>query len=503
MNDRRHTESRISIRRIVAGGVVVNLATNALLYLGHVLIARGLSRDDYAAFSVAISFVSLMALFADLGLTLLFVRKFAEADEAKRQGQSERRGELLGSMLVLRIGLAIIVSAVVVVVAPLLGYPPGETKLMHIMLLALFISSRLMVVRSVGEAFLRGHNQYHYVALFAMIDSVVFAGALYILHGQALDLDSAVWIYTLCQIPGAILLTIFIMRHARELRFRLSLHFGILKEMVVDGFPLILSTAFLTIHNFADTLLLDKLSTPMQVSAFAASLRVLAAIVFLPVVFSAVIGPHVTKAMVRNDARQMQRAVNLALRVLLITAVLVALSLTCLSTTVMHVLFGGDKYVDASSAVTIFGWTFVPIAFATFLTEIAVAEGKLWISTVYMAVIMVVSVSVDLLLIPHYGALGAATAKCIAVSVGSLVLLGISRQLHVLELRSFLIFVVKAFTAVAISLGAIELLASGAGLGEFATFAIVVSVFFVSLLMLRGITRNEISLFISTIRPGA
>ena len=201
--------------------LLLNVLTNAFLYVGQLLIARGLSREDYGTFTVVVSFVSLMALFADLGLTLLFVRKFAEASERTQLGDKEERGELLGSMLVLRIGLAVVVSGLVVTIAPLLGYPAETRHLMAIMLLTLFLSSRLMVVRSVGEAFLRGHNRFHMVAMFASIDAAVFAIGVWWMQHHHLTLEGAVWVYSLCHIPGFLLLTGFIASHAKETGFRL------------------------------------------------------------------------------------------------------------------------------------------------------------------------------------------------------------------------------------------------------------------------------------------
>jgi O-antigen/teichoic acid export membrane protein len=487
-----------SIRRTLFGGLTITVAANVLLYLGHLIIARRLSREDYAIFTVVVSFVSLMALFADLGLTLLFVRKFAEADAERKRGERERRGELLGSMLVLRIGLSVVVSVVVVLITPFLGYSLEVTKLIYIMLLTLFISSRLMVVRSVGEAFLRGHNRYHLIALFAAIDAAAFVLALYFYGGGSLDLEGAVLIYSLCHIPGFLLLSWFIASHAKETGFRLSFHFGSLKKMVIEGMPLIFSTAFLTIHNYADALLLDKLSTPLQVSAYGAGLRILSAIVFLPTVFSAVIGPRVTHAITRNDPNEIQGVVDKGIRLLIVSALVIALALTTAPTTIISILFGGDKYGDVRSLVMVFGWSFVPIAFAAFLTEIAIAEGKLWISAIYTGVIMIASISTDLLLIPTYGALGAAIAKCVAVSIGAIVLGTVVKRLAVLQTRQFMVFVGRSATAIIIALAMYILVHRQLLLPEIPSVLLVVISFSLVILITKAVAPREILSIVSS-----
>ncbi len=486
------------LRKVVAGSLLLNVAANAFLYVGQLLIARRLSREDYAIFTVAVSFISLFALFADLGLTLFFVRTFAEAEEEVRNGKPDRRGELLGSIVVFRMLLAAIVAVAIVIAAPLLGYNAITVHTMYLMLPILFISSRLMVVRAVGEAFLRGHNRYQSVVLYTVIDAVVFAGALYWYHSGALDLDGAVIIYSLCHIPGFLLLTGSVVRMMQSLKLKLRASISIIKKMLEGGLPLILSTAFLTIHNYADALLLDKLSTPQEVSAFGAGLRILTAIIFLPTVFSAVLGPLVTQAIVRNDHARIKTVVGTSMRLISLTAFIIALSLTGAPAVAIRVLFGSDKYLDAAPIITLFGWTFLPIAIATFLGEIAIAEGKLWISTMYMGTIMVVSVVTDLLLIPSMGAIGAAWAKCAAVSIGAVLLLIISRQMHVFDEKKFFLFLSKSILSVGSALLILRLAGPYLHVPELVLTIIAVAIFAIVAVVTKAVDIQELKSLLGT-----
>ena len=488
--------SRPSIRRSLTSGLVLNLLVNLLLYIGHLIIARRLPREDYAVFIIVVNFISLMALFADMGLTLLFVRRFAEAETLAQSGKKDERGELLGSMLALRILMSIIVTVMVMILAPMLGYSEGTRHLMLIMLITLFISSRLFVVRSVGEAFLRGHNKYHLVALFSAIDALVFASLLFFYSGKILDLESAVWIYSFCHVPGFLLLFGFIYRNAKSIGFRLGFNIKLLRSIIIEGIPLIFSTAFLTIHNNADALLLDKLSTRQEVSAFGAGMRVLTAIIFLPSVFSAIIGPLVTQAVIKQELVRIRSIIDRSLRILLIIGFVIALSLSAAPVTVMRLLFGTDKYIDAAPLVTIFSWTFVPIAFALFMTEIAIAEGKLWISTLFMGMIMVLSIICDFIFIPHYGAFGAGMAKCIAVTGGSVMLFFVSKNLEVLDQKRFALFFLRAICCVALSL-AVLYACNIYQINEVIKGAAICIVFVTFSFISKAISLNEVKSFIT------
>jgi len=447
-----------STSRAFVKGLSLNIVTNLLLYIGHLIIARCLLRDDYATFIVVGSLVSLAALFADLGITGLFVRKFAEAEALVAQGKKDTRGELLGTILVVRIFLAIATSSVVILIAPLLGYSLETQHLILIMLVTLFISSRLIVVRSAGEAFLRAANKYHVVAFLAAIDALVFASVLYYYSGKSLNLESVVWIYSFCHLPGFLLLFGIIYRDVKSIDFRLHFRFSLIKSMIRESIPLILSTAFLTIHNQADTLLLDKLSSPKEVSAYGAGLRILSAIIFLPFVFSAVIGPSVTQATVNKTFDKIRTTLDRSLRLLLTGALFVAILLSVSSELVMNILFGAGKYSDAAPLVMVFGWSFIPICFAAFITDIAVAEGKYWITVLFTSIIMIVAIGCDLLLIPHYGGLGSAIAKCISVCIGSIALLTTSNTLQVVDRKKIGVLFLKLGAAAICLLSFIQIL---------------------------------------------
>src|SRR5207249_7228795 len=103
----------------------------------------------------------------------------------------------------------------------------------------------------VGEAFLRGHNKYHLVMLFVAIDALAFAGILFFYPSKILSLESAVWVYSFCHLPGFFLLAGMLYRDARSIGFRLQFRLVTLLSMVREGMPLILSTVFLTIHTQA------------------------------------------------------------------------------------------------------------------------------------------------------------------------------------------------------------------------------------------------------------
>jgi len=438
-----------SVIQSASSGLVLSLLCNICLYVGNLLIARGLTRDAFAEFNIVISFVSLLALIADLGLSPLFVRSFAQAEAATRHGEKDKRGTLLGTLLILRVVLSIIVCGAVWGLAPVAGYAAHTVSLMMVMLSTLFISSRLLIVRAVTEAFVKAAGKYQMVVLFALLDAAVFATAVALFSIGGLTVEHAVLVYSLCHIPGMISLILYVRSILKKNNIHLGVDLSLIKEIGIQGLPLTLSTAFLTIHNQADPLLLDKLSTSYEVSAYGASFRLMSALIFIPVVVGGVIAPHITKLITLSDHERGQKLAHQGMKLVLAFAGGVALFLMGVADVFTNVLLG-SQYKDAANLIRFLGWMFVPISFATLLTEIAIAEGRMWVSAVYTAVLVTITLIGDPLLIPGYGAWGALSAKFSGIVVGCTVLLYLFRRSTVIKHSHFLQVIGKLLGAMAL-----------------------------------------------------
>jgi O-antigen/teichoic acid export membrane protein len=478
------------VTRSILSSLLLNIFANGFLYAGQLIIARSLTRNEYADYVVAINFVTLFALFADLGLTPMLTRMFSEAEERRAQGGEDRRGVLLGSALLLRTGLAAIVSGVILLASRWMGYSTDAIFLINITIVTLFISSRVTIVRSVGESLVRSQGKYQLAVFFAAIDALVFAGTLYYSYLHRLDVTRTGIIYAFCHLPGFILLTITVIRWARREHVKIRVDPKLLRMLLSVGVPLMFGTAFYTIHTTADPLFLKKLSTPLEVSAFGASVRFYAAVIFVPMVLSGILAPEVTRLLARGDGLQIRRLVDLAIRGLLVFAATTALFITCLSAPVVTLILGG-KYADAAPLVMVIAWTFIPVCFATLLVEVAVASGKLWSSALYMGVVMIVTLTGDLLFVGPFGALGATLTKTAAVLLASLVLVRKLGSFDAFDLRWFARFLWRFLLAILLAIGSYfalrEIRAS-----DISTTIATLFVFLLAIALLRAIRVDEI-----------
>jgi polysaccharide transporter, PST family len=449
-------EERIPIphgTRILRGalsGFILNILAYGFLFVGQIIIPRVLSRTDYASFTVSISFVAIIALFADLGMNSMFTRLFAEAEETVASGHADRRGILLGTALAIRITASALVAITVILLAPHI-YTPDLAQCMMILLLTLMISSRLQIIRSVGESMLRGQGKYYLAASFALLDAMAFAGLLLYGASRSLTLTEVIWIYTLSNLPGFFLTAGVIYRWMKRNHVRLGINLELCRTMLRTAIPLSFGTAFLIIHNEADKLLLDKLSTPFEVSGYGATIRLLAAAAPLPLVLAAVTAPEVTRLLMRHDLERTRRLTGLALRLLLTIAGAIALLVT-VAHQEMIVLILGAKYASASPLLTISAWMLLPIFLAWYMCEISIAAGAFRPWTIYNAIIMTLVVAGDFVLIPSYGAAGAMFSKLTAIGLGCCVLIYIQRHALYLDAKEAISSLLRVLLSILVAL---------------------------------------------------
>ncbi len=489
--------------RIVRGAsaaFVINIATYGFLFLGQLLIARLLSRSEYAEFTVSISFVAIVALVADLGMTPLFTRLFAEAEEHVHANGEDRRGILLGSALALRVVLSLVVAALVVIIAPML-YPAPMLHYMAVLLIALLISSRLIIVRSVGDAVLRGRGKYYLSALFAFFDAMAFAMLMVLAMYRHFTLDKVIWIYVLCNVPGFMMLVRSLARWTRREHIVLRVDWRSMKGMLGLSIPLALGTAFLTIHTQIDNILLYHLSTPLEVSNYGATIRLSAAMSPFSLVLAAVTAPELTRLLHRGDQARARQLTDITLRLLLVSAVAIALIVTTMADVIVPLLLG-HKYDSASSLFIWTGWMQIPIFVGTLLMEVSIAANRAWFMTANAGVCMVAVIAGDLLLIPSYGATGAMTSKLIAVTLGAGLIVWLSRNSGHLDAGRFTWAVARTGLAASVALGGFWIVQNNS-FGVLPAALITLAIYFLIVHFTHVLPLREIISLLKRIRPSA
>jgi O-antigen/teichoic acid export membrane protein len=208
---------------------------------------------------------------------------------------------------------------------------------------------------------------------------------------------------------GTLLVYVALLGTRRE---QLGLQFdrGLLREMNRFGMPLVPSALFLWATNFSDRFFLVKLADTNEVGVYSVAVRIASAIVLLLTAFRAAWPAFAYSIRDDDEAR---RTYAFVLTYLVVVCTWAATGLGLLSPWLVSWL-ATDEFAEASRAVA--PRAFAAAAFGAYIV-VAIGVGRAkrtqfnWVIT---GIAAAADVALNLLLVPRYGMMGAATATVVA-----------------------------------------------------------------------------------------
>jgi O-antigen/teichoic acid export membrane protein len=380
-----------------AVGMLAHLAIKVLSFGFTVLIVRQLGTSDYGQYSAVVAFGSIFLFISDLGLSPYMVRQIARWRD--QEDAEARIAELFSSVVVLRLLLSLVAGVVTVMSAWLTGRP-------SMMVAAVALNSvniLLYAVQGTSESLLAGFERLDLAAGAKVANQLVFVA----LGGAALLLGLGYYSLIIAAMVGILAMTWICIQGIRRLGvrpgrvvmqswpvlLRASLPFGIL------GLTLGLSYRF-------DTVLLNIFRNDYETGLYNAAYN----LVFTAAVFSNVINTSLYPSLARqsvSDPASLPAIYDRVLRYLLITSLPIAFGCWALAGDVVSTLFGAE-YQESLYVLQIVIWV-VPFMYVSeFLGYTVVVQGDEAKVARSVVISTAVNVTMNLMLVPVYGYVGAA-----------------------------------------------------------------------------------------------
>ena len=397
-------------KKIVLIGVPVLVSRGVFVVWGFftILIVRILPEDTYAAYSLARSIQVFAVMFGGSFMMQAFV-KFVAEDNTDREKRIANAG------IVLSLAAAIIVAGVLIVSGGLLQSFYSEIDLSGIplALAVLVISSILSILPRNLLVARHMMKQIMYADIFSIMVRIGIT-CFFILTNS---LRSPLQIFG-AMIAGNIVAFGVNALFARDLiDFSLGCekpHFRLL-----FGFSLVALGAGLAdcIYTRTDILLLGKLSDESQVAGYSACRTLTVLMVELNTAAKIVTLPLISRMWSQHRRGEIVRRVMSTILIISIIQLPLIVLFACFPKEVLHLLFKG-KYDFAWATLLILGLLAIVRAFGSQFATMAVGIGKPSFPLYALIASTIVNVILNFLLIPEYGALGAAIATVFAVVAG-------------------------------------------------------------------------------------
>ena len=366
-----------------------------VLVLG-VWIARHLGPTDFGVLSYATAFVSLFAMLAALGLDGIVVRELTI--------HPERRDAILGSAFALKIASGLLVY--LATVGTILLIEPGSRQMVFIV--SVIAGSLVFQAADVADFWFQSQLQAKYVALARITGLLASSAFKTLLLLKGAGVSAFAW-----TVLAEGVLTAFALfaafqytgNHASALR----LQWTIARRLMADSWPLAISGMLVALTMQLDKILLGEISGHDAVGIYSVASQLSSVWYMVPVVLGASLAPSLARAHAGGDPShraRVQRVYDALAKVSIAMATLTFL----LADPIIALLFG-DAYAGSARVLAIHTWSAVFVFHVSIRSRVLIAERKQGYVTRIAALTLLASIALNLVLIPAFGAPGAAWAS--------------------------------------------------------------------------------------------
>jgi O-antigen/teichoic acid export membrane protein len=355
------------------------------------VLTRYLGPDDYGRFALALMYMQLFGVLADVGLYTTVVRELSK--------DPSRTEELAGTALALRLLLSVVMIALGAALSLLLPYAPDVRLAILLaggpLLFGMLTSSLVTVLQSrlrMGRAVV-GDVGGRAVALALTLLVAWLDLGFYAVMGAAAGGAAA-----------TLLITWLLMRGIASVRFRADRAVWI--PLLRASVPLGLALAINEIYFRADTLIISLYEPYDEVGLYTLAYRILEFTLALGTIFLTTVFPLLSESVARDEPRALRMIQVSTDFFVIVGAPLIAGGLV-LAPAVIE-LAGGNEFLDASTPLRILlvagalAWINAIFGFALIAKERQASA--LWLNVSALAF----NVGMNFLLVPRYGIVAAA-----------------------------------------------------------------------------------------------
>jgi O-antigen/teichoic acid export membrane protein len=384
--------------------VADKLITAGIGFIVLAFIARELGPDSYGSLAYALALVSLFGVAGHMGLNGIAVREFIE--------NKNKHSEVLITVSTLKF-LGVVVAFVL-----LNAYAAISNGLDSLEFKLCFILSLSLILQPVDvlDYFYQSESQSRYVTIARLVSiilgaivklSVVFVtySILWVAVGHVIQLA----------IFSLVLLVFYLRSGISDTWQRPSL--PLIKKMLSEGWMVYLGTFFSVIYLKIDLVMLGEISGKVETGVYAVASQISEAFYFLPAVIAASFFPKIITARSTSDEVYGQTLQEL-ISFLFYLAVMISF-LIYLTAEFWLVPIFGDTYVHSVDILRIQIWASIFIFMRAVFSKWIVIERLYIFSLISQGLGALLNVIMNIVLIPLYGAEGAAVATLISYSVAS------------------------------------------------------------------------------------
>lgn len=388
--------------------VLLNLLVKPIAIFGiDAAVQNRVSSESYGIYFALLNFSFLFNILLDFGINNFTTKNVAQ--------YPVMASKYLGKVLGFRLALFFLYIVVSYTIALVLQWDSYELYLLSYFLLNQFLVTLIAYVRS----HFGGLLMFKTDAILSVLDRfllIIFCGILLYtpFTEQPFQIEWFIWIQTGCY--GITLLVAVIMLFMQFGIPKLSYQSAFSYSIVRQSFPYALLIFLMIIYTRLDSVMVERLheNGKAEVGYYAKGFRLVNAFFMFAMIFSNLLFPLFSRMFKMGDSIKPLLATSAKL---LIGGAIFLSVVSYFNSTYILGLIYDDHIVESNMSFQLLMFSFIGMCTTIVYGTLLTARGDMFFLNVISAIGIVVNIIINALLIPKYGATGAAVATLITQSL--------------------------------------------------------------------------------------
>jgi len=387
-----------------------------------IFVIRILGAKEYGKFSFAFSFVTLLTVFFDFGLSLILTREFAK---------DKKNEKYFLSILSLKIFLEIFAMILIAIGSFFITQDWVIRKI--ILILALYVLCAEQC--NFFYAFFRARQKMEYEAWLKIFQAIILTTVGFGIILKSPSIIRLSLAYPLSTFISLIIILYFF--YSRISPLKISFNIYIWKRFLSMSWPLALIGAMSTVYNYTDSVMMGYYGQITQTGHYNASYKIISMALLPMNLLTISFYPALSKAL--NEKKYLQKIWNFLTGIMIFLAMPLLIGGYILAHKIIIFLYG-PEYLPSVLAFKILLFSAFIIYLYNSYNQILIVSNqqkKLFFSISIGAIINVV---LNLILIPKYSLYGAAVATVVTHSIVFIQLFSLTSKYTFIKIFNFSLF---------------------------------------------------------------
>ena len=378
--------------------ITASIGQKLVAFVYFTLIARQLGAEGVGIYFFALSFTTIFVVFVDLGLNSVLIR---ESSKYKENIQT-----YFSNVLFAKFVLGILAYIGVVITINAMGYDIDVKALVYISGITMLFDSLHLSIYGVLRAL--GNLKYEAIGIVMSQTLTFVIGGFFLYNGFPL-----IYLMYAFLIPSMInvLFASTLLYKKYKISLRPKYDRKIFIRLAQIAVPFAIAAIFARVYSYADSIILSKLAGNEAVGWYSIPYKITYAFQFIPLAFVAALYPRFSEYFV-NDKKKLAELFDKSLRYLLIVVFPISVGIAVLAKDIVLYLYTPEFVNSILPLQILVGglvFSFIGFPIGAFLN--ACDKQKTQTSIVGFA--MVINITLNLLLIPNFGVVGAAISALV------------------------------------------------------------------------------------------